>query len=74
MTGLPLSTARPVLIIIRRTTVTRELAATGVNPMPGLATASALLLVGVLMLVESRSRRRPAGISDRGIRKSSRLG
>jgi hypothetical protein len=39
----------------------QELAATGVNPIPALATAAALFLVGVLVLVASRFRRRIVG-------------
>lgn len=51
-----------------------RLAATGVNPTPGLVTAAALFLVGGVLLVESRFRRRRAGNPEGGFRKSRRLG
>ena len=50
-----------------------RLAATGVDPMPGLATAAALFLFGGVLLGEARSRRRPAGVSERKISRSFRL-
>jgi hypothetical protein len=51
-----------------------RLAATGVNPTPGLVTAAALFLVGGVLLVESRFRRRRAGNPEGEFRKSRRLG
>lgn len=44
-----------------------RLPATGVDSTPGLATAAALFLFGGILVLESRSRRRPAGISTGGI-------
>ena len=50
-----------------------RLAETGVDPTPGLATAAALFVLGAVLLVTSRSRRRAARGPNRGFRRSSPL-
>ncbi len=47
----------------RAAAASRELAATGVDPIPGLASAEALIVMGGVFLVASRSRRRTARAS-----------